>query len=121
MTPAHRAGGLKMSSETESGGTRGVPTMSGNRLPADSDLDGVPDDGASIDRPRGKPGRKPRGSVPVPVPDLPDQPDPDHVLTWRQRKVLQVIRESVQRRGYPDRKSTRLNSSHLGISYAVFC
>src|ERR1035438_7752623 len=24
-------------------------------------------------------------------------------------------------RGLPDRKSTRLNSSHLGISYAVFC
>src|SRR5262245_34682603 len=24
-------------------------------------------------------------------------------------------------RGYIDRKSTRLNSSHLGISYAVFC
>ena len=23
------------------------------------------------------------------------------MLTWRQRKVLQVIRESVQRRGYP--------------------
>src|SRR5437899_9739511 len=23
--------------------------------------------------------------------------------------------------GTPDRKSTRLNSSHLGISYAVFC
>src|ERR1035441_10762010 len=23
--------------------------------------------------------------------------------------------------GWPDRKSTRLNSSHLGISYAVFC
>src|SRR5262245_64978593 len=23
--------------------------------------------------------------------------------------------------GGPDRKSTRLNSSHLGISYAVFC
>src|SRR5471030_816408 len=23
--------------------------------------------------------------------------------------------------GYRDRKSTRLNSSHLGISYAVFC
>ncbi|MGO8886488.1 MAG: transcriptional repressor LexA [Streptosporangiaceae bacterium] len=32
---------------------------------------------------------------------MPDQPDPSHVLTWRQRKVLQVIRESVQRRGYP--------------------
>src|SRR5262245_64221391 len=25
------------------------------------------------------------------------------------------------RGGQPDRKSTRLNSSHLGISYAVFC
>ena len=25
----------------------------------------------------------------------------NHVLTWRQRKVLQVIRESVQQRGYP--------------------
>src|SRR5205814_10363613 len=25
------------------------------------------------------------------------------------------------RHGHPDRKSTRLNSSHLGISYAVFC
>src|SRR5437899_10059320 len=25
------------------------------------------------------------------------------------------------RRSSPDRKSTRLNSSHLGISYAVFC
>src|ERR1039458_9910308 len=23
--------------------------------------------------------------------------------------------------GWPDRKSTRLNSSHLGIPYAVFC
>jgi repressor LexA len=26
---------------------------------------------------------------------------PGHVLTWRQRKVLQVIRDSVQQRGYP--------------------
>jgi repressor LexA len=52
-------------------------------------------------RPRGRPGRKPRGSVPAIVADMPDKPDPDHVLTWRQRKVLQVIRDSVQRRGYP--------------------
>src|SRR5487761_1310480 len=52
-------------------------------------------------RPKGRPGRKPKGSVPVIVPETPDKPDPDHVLTWRQRKVLQVIRESVQRRGYP--------------------
>ena len=52
-------------------------------------------------RPRGRPGRKPKGSVPAPVTQMPARPDPDHVLTWRQRKVLQVIRDSVQRRGYP--------------------
>src|SRR6266480_1019066 len=52
-------------------------------------------------RPKGKPGRKPKGSVPTVVTEMPDHPDPDHVLTWRQRKVLQVIRDSVQRRGYP--------------------
>lgn len=52
-------------------------------------------------RPKGKPGRKPKGSVPAVVTEMPDHPDPDHVLTWRQRKVLQVIRDSVQKRGYP--------------------
>jgi repressor LexA len=31
----------------------------------------------------------------------PDKPDPDHVLTWRQRKILRVIRDSVGSRGYP--------------------
>jgi len=56
---------------------------------------------SAASRPRGKPGRKPKGSVPSVVVDLPEHPDPSHVLTWRQRKVLQVIRESVQRRGYP--------------------
>src|SRR5437899_3597908 len=29
--------------------------------------------------------------------------------------------QARDRQGFPDRKSTRLNSSHLGISYAVFC
>jgi repressor LexA len=57
--------------------------------------------GIEAPRPKGRPGRKPKGSVPVVVPETPDKPDPDHVLTWRQRKVLQVIRESVQKRGYP--------------------
>jgi repressor LexA len=52
-------------------------------------------------RPKGRPGRKPKGSVPTVVTEMPERPDPDHVLTWRQRKVLQVIRDSVQRRGYP--------------------
>jgi repressor LexA len=31
----------------------------------------------------------------------PGKPDPDHVLTWRQRKILQAIRDSVRSRGYP--------------------
>ena len=30
-----------------------------------------------------------------------DQPDPGHVLTWRQRRILRAIRESVTKRGYP--------------------
>ncbi len=33
--------------------------------------------------------------------ETPGKPEPDHVLTWRQRKILQVIRDGVQRRGYP--------------------
>ena len=57
--------------------------------------------GTDAPRPKGRPGRKPKGSVPVVPLETPDRPDPDHVLTWRQRKVLQVIRESVQKRGYP--------------------
>src|SRR5262245_26372588 len=33
---------------------------------------------------------------------------------------LEEIRRLCSERGIPDRKSTRLNFSHLGISYAVF-
>src|SRR5947199_9360097 len=39
-----------------------------------------------------------------------------HVQHPRPDRARQVDGE-----GGPDRKSTRLNSSHLGISYAVFC
>jgi repressor LexA len=62
---------------------------------------GTASSGTTAARPRGRPGRKPKGSVPLVIPETPDKPDPNHVLTWRQRKVLQVIRESVQQRGYP--------------------
>jgi repressor LexA len=62
---------------------------------------GQPAPPAGAARPKGRPGRKPKGSVPAVVIETPEHPDPDHVLTWRQRKVLQVIRESVQKRGYP--------------------
>src|SRR5256885_3811993 len=35
---------------------------------------------------------------------------------WRERRPASIIPANAQ-----DRKSTRLNSSHLVISYAVFC
>jgi len=66
----------------------------------ETDTSDAPPGGGTV-RPKGKPGRKPKGSVPLVVAEMPEHPDPDHVLTWRQRKVLQVIRDSVQRRGYP--------------------
>jgi repressor LexA len=52
-------------------------------------------------RPKGRPGRKPKGAVPAVTAEMPERPDPEHLLTWRQRKVLQVIRESIQRYGHP--------------------
>jgi repressor LexA len=87
-----------MDSSIEDGAGRPASAMPGNDGPYRGNADG---NGAAPPRPRGRPGRKPKGSVPAVVIDTPDHPDPDHVLTWRQRKVLQVIRESVQRRGYP--------------------
>ena len=68
---------------------------------ADSAAQARPASPGDVPRPKGRPGRKPKGSVPVVVPETPDKPDPDHVLTWRQRKILRAIRESVQERGYP--------------------
>src|SRR5207249_7606599 len=41
-------------------------------------------------------------------------------LTPRQRRLLRPC-GSGGKRGRLDRKSTRLNSSHVSISYAVFC
>jgi repressor LexA len=67
------------------------------------------EDGGPARRSPGRPRKHPLDPVVTPrkggkkssVVEFPDQPDPAHVLTWRQRRVLQVIRESVQRRGYP--------------------
>jgi repressor LexA len=84
-----------MNDATEDGGTRGASTVDGTSAGAGEDIE------SASSAKRGRPGRKPRGTVPAIAADLPDKPDPDHVLTWRQRKVLQVIRDSVQRRGYP--------------------
>jgi len=85
-----------MNDAIDDGGTRGASTAGSTTTGNDEDHETT-----SGTRQRGRPGRKPRGSVPAIVADIPDKPDPDHVLTWRQRKVLQVIRDSVQRRGYP--------------------
>src|SRR3712207_7384070 len=39
----------------------------------------------------------------------------------RTQAVIAAARIGVTQRPSPDRKSTRLNSSHANISYAVFC
>ena len=44
---------------------------------------------AGAPRPKGRRGRKPKGSVPVVVPETPDKPDPNHVLTWYE--TLEVL------------------------------
>src|SRR5690349_23667740 len=51
------------------------------------------------------------GSIPAPT------------LTGGGRSLLRAEAKSVRRTAQPrlDRKSTRLNSSHVEISYAVFC
>src|ERR1035441_10798244 len=42
-------------------------------------------------------------------------------ISWATRIWPTFSRATTISRGNSDRKSTRLNSSHLGISYAVFC
>src|SRR5690625_6781593 len=43
------------------------------------------------------------------------------VAGTRPRRRARDRRDGARRRRRPDRKSTRLNSSHVAISYAVFC
>jgi repressor LexA len=95
IKPARR-GGQQMDNSGDDGMDDGI----GNGADEGGTQHLSPGGGAGI-RPKGRPGRKPKGSVPTVVTEMPERPDPDHVLTWRQRKVLQVIRDSVQRRGYP--------------------
>src|SRR5205814_10201513 len=42
-------------------------------------------------------------------------------LEIRSCAVALLLERTIAKRFERDRKSTRLNSSHLGISYAVFC
>src|SRR5256885_4081869 len=43
------------------------------------------------------------------------------VIARQDIKTIRVSKVSMMPEGLEDRKSTRLNSSHLVISYAVFC
>src|SRR5688572_32723799 len=43
------------------------------------------------------------------------------LLRRPERKAGRLLAVTQRRVEYPDRKSTRLNSSHSQISYAVFC
>src|SRR5690625_6484530 len=51
--------------------------------------------------------------------------DSDNVQGEQQKKLdvisNDVMIDAVEHNGHIDRKSTRLNSSHVAISYAVFC
>src|SRR5438045_3817000 len=44
-----------------------------------------------------------------------------HIVAFRSGEILHGCAKRLRRQEAQDRKSTRLNSSHLGISYAVFC
>src|SRR5437899_9315056 len=46
---------------------------------------------------------------------------PVHLPHWGRRGQSPRSKADRRTRSRRDRKSTRLNSSHLGISYAVFC
>src|SRR5699024_12408984 len=41
------------------------------------------------------------------------------IALWQSKKSIKLTEKSI--REAKDRKSTRLNSSHVSISYAVFC
>src|SRR5437660_5097791 len=49
-----------------------------------------------------------------------DRPDCQQ-RTWRSGQRAGYLPVGAVAGGNPDRKSTRLNSSHVAISYAVFC
>src|SRR2546427_6373302 len=57
-------------------------------------------------------------SVDVAVQELDRILERDDVLVLR---LIDVVHHGRHGRALPDRKSTRLNSSHSQISYAVFC
>src|SRR3989454_4974301 len=71
-----------------------------------------------------KPGRTLQYTHFSPLAGLPDTPENYHTVTIDLSAAGEQTRISLSQDNNPtdkDRKSTRLNSSHLVISYAVFC
>ena len=64
--------------------------------------------------PDGEPGQPPAAAAGAVVRDFPEGPVDVTGLTSRQRRVLEVIRESVQRRGYPP--SVREIGQEVGLT-----
>src|SRR5205814_3156507 len=58
-------------------------------------------------------------AVPERIVELAVQVAPEHLC--ERLADLRAGRDGLRKHRLRDRKSTRLNSSHLGISYAVFC
>src|SRR5438132_4545513 len=96
---------------------------SGDKLPHDTNADhatlhpsvylGIdPDSTVWIVASRSEMGTTSRTTLPLVVADELD-------ADWKRVKIEQALGDS--RYGNQDRKSTRLNSSHTVISYAVFC
>src|SRR3989442_6512885 len=48
-------------------------------------------------------------------------PRPQALNAWARENILQQLPRFLSPSEYRDRKSTRLNSSHVRISYVVFC
>jgi repressor LexA len=74
------------------------------------------DGGAGSSRRKRTAGAAEAGSQGGAVHTLPDRADPGDGLTQRQRRVLEVIRDSIERRGYPP--SVREIGEAVGLSSA---
>src|SRR5207249_10128127 len=71
-------------------------------------------------RPQHAPDRRPGRPV-LPLQKQPDERNERYVLLERRDPTLRQDRLRHRDHNGRDRKSTRLNSSHVSISYAVFC
>src|SRR5439155_7932886 len=84
-------------------------------LPADADLELGPRSPAELDR------QLDELADALLIEDLERVVPQDAVLHVERQEPAGVVAREAEGRLREDRKSTRLNSSHVAISYAVFC